>query len=117
MNKGFPGRALSIATNEEDYHIEQLIGYLDWDMDFRMKVEATTSSLIKRVRDVPAKFGEIEALLLKYPLSTAEGLGLMTLAESLLRIPDNETGPARAMPRPINHKSNKTSCYVYSQRG
>lgn len=91
MNKGFPGRALSIAENAEDFQIEQLIDYLSWDTDFRMKVEATATSLIKRVRDIPSKFGEIEALLLKYPLSSPEGLGLMTLAESLLRIPDSQT--------------------------
>ncbi len=94
MDKGFAGRALSIATNEEDYQIEQLIGFLDWDTDFRMKVEATATSLIKRVRKIPSKFGEIEALLLKYPLSSNEGLGLMTLAESLLRIPDSHTANA-----------------------
>jgi RHH-type proline utilization regulon transcriptional repressor/proline dehydrogenase/delta 1-pyrroline-5-carboxylate dehydrogenase len=94
MNKGFPGRAISAAANAEDFQIEQLISYLDWDADFRMKVEATAINLIKRVRDVPVKFGEIEAMLLKYPLSSAEGLGLMTLAESLLRIPDSETANA-----------------------
>jgi RHH-type proline utilization regulon transcriptional repressor/proline dehydrogenase/delta 1-pyrroline-5-carboxylate dehydrogenase len=94
MDKEFAGRALSIATCEEDYQIEQLIAFLDWDTDFRMTVEATASSLIKRVREIPSKFGEIEALLLKYPLSSNEGLGLMTLAESLLRIPDSQTANA-----------------------
>tara|TARA_R110002126_G_scaffold13118_4_gene57107 strand:- start:260635 stop:263763 length:3129 start_codon:yes stop_codon:yes gene_type:complete len=94
MDKGFSGRALSIAANEEDYQIEHLIAFLDWDTDFRMQVEATASSLIKRVRKIPSKFGEIEALLLKYPLSSNEGLGLMTLAESLLRIPDSGTANA-----------------------
>lgn len=94
MNKGFPGRALSIAQNAEEFQIEELIDFLDWNTDFRMQVEATATNLIKRVREIPAKFGEIEALLLKYPLSSPEGLGLMTLAESLLRIPDSDTANA-----------------------
>ena len=107
MNKGFPGRALSIAQNAEDFQVEKLIGFLDWDADFRMQVEATATALIKRVRNVPAKFGEIEALLLKYPLSSPEGLGLMTLAESLLRIPDSGTANALIKEKLVHGNWNK----------
>ncbi|WP_416138550.1 bifunctional proline dehydrogenase/L-glutamate gamma-semialdehyde dehydrogenase PutA [Halomonas sp. HK25] len=55
----------------------------------------------KRVADVGAKYVErvrkekkpsmMEAFLAEYGLSTAEGVGLMCLAEALLRVPDAET--------------------------
>src|SRR5690606_40471655 len=42
---------------------------------------------ITRIRSTGSATG-IEALLLEFPLSTAEGVALMCLAEALLRIPD-----------------------------
>jgi len=46
--------------------------------------------LVNRIRARPAGSG-IDALLQEYALSTEEGVVLMCLAESLLRVPDTET--------------------------
>src|SRR4030095_6349969 len=46
------------------------------------------------VRDRPAPFWALESLLREYPISSAEGLALMRLAEALLRVPDAETAIA-----------------------
>jgi len=46
--------------------------------------------LVNRIRARPAH-GGIDALLQEYALSTQEGVVLMCLAESLLRVPDSET--------------------------
>ncbi|MFY9510878.1 MAG: L-glutamate gamma-semialdehyde dehydrogenase, partial [Rubrivivax sp.] len=46
------------------------------------------------VRAQPAPFWAMESLLREYPISSAEGLALMRLAEALLRVPDAETAIA-----------------------
>ncbi len=49
---------------------------------------------VQAVRDNPAPFWALESLLREYPISSAEGLSLMRLAEALLRVPDAETAIA-----------------------
>ncbi|HZE90691.1 MAG TPA: proline dehydrogenase family protein, partial [Rhizobacter sp.] len=49
---------------------------------------------VQAVRDTPAPFWALESLLREYPISSAEGLALMRLAEALLRVPDTETAMA-----------------------
>ncbi len=49
---------------------------------------------VQAVRDHPAPFWAMESLLREYPISSAEGLALMRLAEALLRVPDAETAIA-----------------------
>ena len=49
---------------------------------------------MQAVRDKPAPFWAMESLLREYPISSAEGLALMRLAEALLRVPDAETAIA-----------------------
>jgi RHH-type transcriptional regulator, proline utilization regulon repressor / proline dehydrogenase / delta 1-pyrroline-5-carboxylate dehydrogenase len=49
---------------------------------------------VQAVRDHPPPFWVMESLLKEYPLSSAEGLALMRLAEALLRVPDAETAIA-----------------------
>ncbi len=49
---------------------------------------------VQAVRDHPPPFWAMESLLKEYPLSSAEGLALMRLAEALLRVPDVETAIA-----------------------
>ena len=46
---------------------------------------------VQAVRDNPPPFWAMESLLKEYPISSAEGLALMRLAEALLRIPDTDT--------------------------
>ena len=62
---------------------------LDWD-----RAAKTAQPWVQAVRDKPAPFWAMESLLREYPISSAEGLALMRLAEALLRVPDAETAIA-----------------------
>ncbi|MBW8831932.1 MAG: L-glutamate gamma-semialdehyde dehydrogenase [Burkholderiales bacterium] len=62
---------------------------LDWGLAARRAVP-----WVQAVRDKPAPFWAMESLLHEYPISSAEGLALMRLAEALLRVPDAETAIA-----------------------
>lgn len=67
----------------------QRLGALDWDA-----VVAHATPWVQSVRQHPAPFWAMESLLKEYPISSAEGLALMRLAEALLRVPDVETAVA-----------------------
>ena len=62
---------------------------LDWPA-----VIAAARPWVESVRAHPAPFWAMESLLREYPISGAEGLALMRLAEALLRVPDAETAIA-----------------------
>jgi len=64
-------------------------GGFDWSA-----VLATASPWVAAVRATPAPFWAMESLLREYPISSAEGLALMRLAEALLRVPDAATAIA-----------------------
>ena len=49
---------------------------------------------VEAVRAHPAPFWALDSLMREYPISSAEGLALMRLAEALLRVPDLETAIA-----------------------
>jgi len=66
-----------------------LAGALDW-----VGVQALARPWVQAVRDEPAPFWAMESLLREYPISSAEGLALMRLAEALLRVPDAATAIA-----------------------
>ncbi len=66
-----------------------LSGGVDWPAAVRM-----ARPWVQAVRDKPAPFWAMESLLREYPISSAEGLALMRLAEALLRVPDAETAIA-----------------------
>ncbi|HET7865104.1 MAG TPA: proline dehydrogenase family protein, partial [Burkholderiaceae bacterium] len=66
-----------------------LKGALDWDSAASM-----AGPWVQAVRHKPAPFWALESLLREYPISSAEGLALMRLAEALLRVPDTETAIA-----------------------
>src|SRR5687767_862720 len=69
--------------------LQSLSGRLDWP-----SVVAAATPWVRDVRDKPAPFWALESLLREYPISSAEGLALMRLAEALLRVPDAETAIA-----------------------
>jgi RHH-type proline utilization regulon transcriptional repressor/proline dehydrogenase/delta 1-pyrroline-5-carboxylate dehydrogenase len=69
--------------------LESLRGSLDWPAVVR-----AARPWVEAVRDKPAPFWAMESLLREYPISSAEGLALMRLAEALLRVPDVETAIA-----------------------
>jgi RHH-type proline utilization regulon transcriptional repressor/proline dehydrogenase/delta 1-pyrroline-5-carboxylate dehydrogenase len=87
-----PAARLPYPYREEaavvDTALQSLRG-LDWP---RVVVAATP--WIEGVRRAPAPFWAMESLLREYPITSAEGLALMRLAEALLRVPDAETAVA-----------------------
>ena len=66
-----------------------LAGALDWPAVVR-----AARPWVDAVRAQPAPFWAMESLLREYPISSAEGLALMRLAEALLRVPDTDTAVA-----------------------
>lgn len=66
-----------------------LEGAVDWPAAASM-----ATPWVQAVRKNPPPFWAMESLLKEYPISSAEGLALMRLAEALLRVPDVETAVA-----------------------
>ena len=69
--------------------LQRLSGALDWPL-----AAQSAAPWVDAVRATPAPFWAMESLLREYPISSAEGLALMRLAEALLRVPDAETAVA-----------------------
>ena len=67
----------------------RLQGRLDWPAVLRL-----AGPWVEQVRAKPAPFWAMESLLREYPITSAEGLALMRLAEALLRVPDAPTAIA-----------------------
>ncbi|MHB1250314.1 MAG: bifunctional proline dehydrogenase/L-glutamate gamma-semialdehyde dehydrogenase PutA, partial [Polaromonas sp.] len=69
--------------------LQRLKGALNW-----AEASQLAQPWVQAVRDNPPPFWAMESLLREYPISSAEGLALMRLAEALLRVPDAETAIA-----------------------
>src|SRR3954467_8696632 len=82
----FPYRPEAQCAHEALQAIE---GVLDWTL-----VTQVATPWIEAVRREPAPFWAVESLLTEYPISSAEGIALMRLAEALLRVPDRDTAIA-----------------------
>ncbi|MFL4471542.1 bifunctional proline dehydrogenase/L-glutamate gamma-semialdehyde dehydrogenase PutA [Tateyamaria armeniaca] len=76
--------------SEEGELITSLIKRIKLSDEDRAKAAAAGAQYVKRVRKETSP-SMMEAFLAEYGLSTAEGVGLMCLAEALLRVPDAET--------------------------
>ena len=70
-------------------HLGSLSRALDW-----AAVAKVATPWVQAVRANPPPFWAMESLLKEYPISSAEGLALMRLAEALLRVPDAATAIA-----------------------
>ncbi|MEA3394280.1 MAG: L-glutamate gamma-semialdehyde dehydrogenase [Pseudomonadota bacterium] len=73
--------------------VAQCLTALDPQLDWPAVVR-TAQPWVQAVRDRPPPFWAMARLLQEYPISSAEGLALMRLAEALLRVPDQETALA-----------------------
>lgn len=70
--------------------LEGLVARIQLDPTARQAVSAAGARIVERVRDETSPT-MMEAFLAEYGLSTSEGVGLMCLAEALLRVPDAES--------------------------
>ena len=77
----------------EDLIVSQRLGALGHALDWAAAAK-TATPWVHAVRQNPPPFWAMESLLKEYPISSAEGLALMRLAEALLRVPDAETAIA-----------------------
>src|SRR6201992_2487950 len=73
--------------------VAQRLAALDCGLDWAGGIPVA-EPWVRAVRDHPPPFWAMESLLREYPISSAEGLALMRLAEALLRVPDAETAIA-----------------------
>ncbi|WP_431110205.1 L-glutamate gamma-semialdehyde dehydrogenase [Variovorax paradoxus] len=71
------------------HRLASLEGALDW-----AAAASAARPWVEAVRRHPPPFWAMESLLREYPISSAEGLALMRLAEALLRVPDVATAVA-----------------------
>lgn len=71
------------------HRLQSLAAALDW-----AAAAQVAAPWVQAVRRNPPPFWAMESLLKEYPISSAEGLALMRLAEALLRVPDAETAIA-----------------------
>ncbi|MGJ7486129.1 L-glutamate gamma-semialdehyde dehydrogenase [Variovorax sp. LT2P21] len=76
-------------TDVVAHRLAVLEGALDWH-----QAAVHAAPWVQAVRNNPPPFWAMESLLREYPISSAEGLALMRLAEALLRVPDAETAIA-----------------------
>ncbi len=79
---------------DETACVQALQNSLQWDQNLAGLAAVQAGEFVRRIREQKSSLSEIETFLEQYPLSSAEGLALMTLAEALLRIPDSETADA-----------------------
>ncbi|MGH8803134.1 MAG: L-glutamate gamma-semialdehyde dehydrogenase [Polaromonas sp.] len=86
MRLSFPYRPEADIVS---HRLDALSGALDW-----AAAAQSAQPWVQAVRDNPPPFWAMESLLKEYPISSAEGLALMRLAEALLRVPDAETAIA-----------------------
>jgi RHH-type proline utilization regulon transcriptional repressor/proline dehydrogenase/delta 1-pyrroline-5-carboxylate dehydrogenase len=84
---------LPAPVRDETMQVARLLGELQGRVDWSAVI-ATGTPWVDAVRRQPAPFWAMESLLREYPISSAEGLALMRLAEALLRVPDTETALA-----------------------
>lgn len=73
--------------------VEQRLAALTHALDWAAAA-SLAAPWVRAVRENPPPFWAMESLLKEYPISSAEGLALMRLAEALLRVPDAETAIA-----------------------
>jgi RHH-type transcriptional regulator, proline utilization regulon repressor / proline dehydrogenase / delta 1-pyrroline-5-carboxylate dehydrogenase len=88
-----PRSRLPHPYRDEVEVVHELQAALPPALDWRSVIEAARP-WVQAVRDKPAPFWAMESLLREFPITSAEGLALMRLAEALLRVPDAETAIA-----------------------
>jgi len=76
---------------DEDESVNALLGALELSSDQNRRIERHARQLVEAVRAGRVGKGGVDAFMLEYELSSEEGIVLMCLAESLLRVPDTET--------------------------
>lgn len=77
--------------SEEKVAANSLYSRINLNNNSREKIDREAVDIVRRARAMTAKKGLMETFLEEFGLSNNEGLALMCLAESLLRVPDAKT--------------------------
>ena len=94
INLVMPNRMhLPFPYRSEAGVVSDRLGVLEDALDWPAAAQAARP-WVQAVRKNPPPFWAMESLLKEYPISSAEGLALMRLAEALLRVPDADTAIA-----------------------
>ncbi|MDT8990761.1 L-glutamate gamma-semialdehyde dehydrogenase [Curvibacter sp. APW13] len=88
-----PRQRLPFPYRDETEVVSHRLASLSTALDWAGAAKVATP-WVQAVRQNPPPFWAMESLLKEYPISSAEGLALMRLAEALLRVPDAETAIA-----------------------
>ena len=80
-----------LAHAEESTVVNALLNASALDAQRRQQVREHSVALVESCRSLKKKAGTLDAFLQEFGLSNKEGISLMCLAESLLRVPDDET--------------------------
>ncbi|MBA3480060.1 MAG: bifunctional proline dehydrogenase/L-glutamate gamma-semialdehyde dehydrogenase PutA, partial [Lautropia sp.] len=86
LRSGMRSRILT----DEPRLLNELVRQAGLDQPARRRIAAAAAGLVREVR-AEGRHPLMESFLAEYSLSTSEGVGLMCLAEALLRVPDAET--------------------------
>lgn len=81
-------------TKPEEECVGELLRALPWSEERAKTVESAAERLVLELRQNKKAGADLEAFFQYYSLDTKEGLALMTMAEALLRIPDEATSKA-----------------------
>lgn len=76
---------------DETKCVTQRVKQAQLDTKTREQIKQRAMALVNQIRSQGLSTGGIEAFLSEYDLSSSEGIVLMCIAESLLRIPDDAT--------------------------
>ena len=80
----------AVRHQGESARIQALLRAWEPNADFQSEVQSRALGLVEKVRAQKSP-NLLEAFLAEYGLSTDEGVGMMCLAEALLRVPDSPT--------------------------
>jgi len=76
---------------EEEKAATGLLARINLDPEEQSQINAAAFNIVKKARNETKRKGLMETFLEEFGLSNKEGLALMCLAESLLRVPDSYT--------------------------
>ncbi len=79
---------------DEALGVAELGKKLAWDAGRAARIAGRAQEFLSASQALPTPRGNIDAFLAQYPMDTPEGMALISLAEALLRIPDDKTADA-----------------------
>lgn len=92
-DQAFGQALLQLYRQEEQEVIQSLLEYLDYPSNFHEDIAVLATEFIEHIRS-QKKHSYADRMMKAFDLATPEGRALMSLAESLLRIPDAGTATA-----------------------